>query len=287
MAYTAKAEGWVCHMVRQLAWAKGVFVFVQELGAAVSDRPSIVLHYEVVGGLLGVKLEAAVAVQVLPQLSTKGAVCGLRTATLLHTVAMTHTHMKLLLMHQPRNRCTNMQEHQHMRTPLTDNRNWQQRLVTNNSKCQQPSTIQDRITLALDSGHGLATTMQVSACIALLKQAEEDAYLGEHALLIQQGQNAHTLRRACFNQVNTLLIVLKLHQSPVHPLSSIHFLLQLEQMPATCHNILLLYIRTQAAPCLGFYTHAHVVHYLILYTATQAVSCLSMEMLITLSRASP
>ena len=78
MWHTAEADGWSCHIVRQLAWAKGVFVFVQELGAAVSDGPSIVLHYEVISGLLGVELEAAIAVQVLPQLGAKGAVCGLQ-----------------------------------------------------------------------------------------------------------------------------------------------------------------------------------------------------------------
>ena len=78
MWHTAEADGWVCvgKLVDQLAWAKGIFVFVQELRAAVGDRPSIVLHYEIIGGLLGVKLEAAIAVQVLPQLGTKGAVCG-------------------------------------------------------------------------------------------------------------------------------------------------------------------------------------------------------------------
>ena len=61
-----------------LAWAEGVFVFVQEFGAAVSDGPGIVLHDEVISGLLGVKLEAPIALQVLPQLGPKGAVCGLQ-----------------------------------------------------------------------------------------------------------------------------------------------------------------------------------------------------------------
>lgn len=82
MWHTAEAHRWVCHIARQLAWAKSVFVFVQELGAAVGDWPSVVLHYEVIGGLLGVKLEVAIAVQVLTQLGTKGAVCGLHTHTL-------------------------------------------------------------------------------------------------------------------------------------------------------------------------------------------------------------
>ena len=112
--------------------------------------------------------------------------------------------------------------------------------------------------MTLDSEHGLATTLTPSLCVALFKHAEEDAHLGEHALLIQQGQNAHTLRRARFNQVNTLLIVLKLHQSPVHPLSSIHFLLQLEQMPAMSHDTLLLYPCSQAIHWMILYTH--VVH---------------------------
>lgn len=62
-----------------LAWAEGVFVFVQELGAAVSDWAGIVLHYEVISGLLGVIPEALIALQVLPQLGTKRAVCGLQS----------------------------------------------------------------------------------------------------------------------------------------------------------------------------------------------------------------
>lgn len=62
-----------------LAWAKGIFVFVQELSAAVGDWASIVLHYEVISGLLGVILEAPIALQILPQLGPKCAVCGLQT----------------------------------------------------------------------------------------------------------------------------------------------------------------------------------------------------------------
>ena len=119
--------------------------------------------------------------------------------------------------------------------------------------------------MAVDSGRELATTAQVWVCAALLKQAEEDAHLGEHAFLIQQGQNAHTLGRACFNQVHTLLIVLKLHQSPVHSLSSVHFLLQLEQMPAMCQNTLVLYMCTPTIHCLVLGTHIHATYCLVLY----------------------
>jgi hypothetical protein len=43
-------------------------------------------------------------------------------------------------------------------------------------------------------------------------------YLGEHAFLIQQGQDAHRLGWASLNQVQALLVVLKLHSRPVHPL---------------------------------------------------------------------
>ena len=43
-------------------------------------------------------------------------------------------------------------------------------------------------------------------------------HLGEHALLIQEGQDAHRLGGAGLNEVQALLVVLKLHSRPVHPL---------------------------------------------------------------------
>ena len=69
--------------------AKGVLVLVQELGAAVSDRPSIVLHNEVICGLLRVILEPPIAVQVLLQLGTECAVCCLSTVCSHQSVART------------------------------------------------------------------------------------------------------------------------------------------------------------------------------------------------------
>ena len=57
-------------------------------------------------------------------------------------------------------------------------------------------------------------------------------YLREHAFFIQQRQDAHRLGWAGFYQVHTLLVVLKLNQSPVHTLCCIHLLLQLEEVPA-------------------------------------------------------
>lgn len=108
--------------------------------------------------------------------------------------------------------------------------------ANDNSKWQQqraPGSANSKLA-ALDR----TATVQLSPCFALLKQLREDTHLGEHALLVQQRQDAHTLGRARFNQVNALLIVLELDQSPVHALSSIHLLLQLEQMPALCQYTL-------------------------------------------------
>ena len=67
--------------------AEGVLVLVQEPGAAVGHRASVVLHNEVICGLLGVVFEPAIAVQVLPQLCTKSAVCCLPTIDSHHTQA--------------------------------------------------------------------------------------------------------------------------------------------------------------------------------------------------------
>ena len=71
--------------------AKGVLVLVQELGAAVSDRPSIMLHNEVICGLLGVILEPPIAVQVLLELGAERAVCCLSAVRSHQSVAKTGT----------------------------------------------------------------------------------------------------------------------------------------------------------------------------------------------------
>ena len=72
--------------------AEGILVLVQKSVAAVGDGPSIMLHNEVIGWLLWVIPKVSIAVQILPQLGTEGAVCSLCisatyiTHSLLHAV---------------------------------------------------------------------------------------------------------------------------------------------------------------------------------------------------------
>lgn len=78
-------------MIQPATCAEGVLVLVQELGAAVGDRPSIMLHNEVICGLLGVILEPPIAVQVLLQLGAERAVCCLSAVRSHQSVAKTGT----------------------------------------------------------------------------------------------------------------------------------------------------------------------------------------------------
>lgn len=54
------------------------------------------------------------------------------------------------------------------------------------------------------------------------------AYLGEDALLVQQRQDSNILGRPRLNEVNTLLVVLKLNGGPVNALCLIGCLFQLK-----------------------------------------------------------
>ena len=80
MTHGAEQATSMCHP-ELLTCAECILVLVQESGAAVGDGSSIVLHNKIVSRLLWVKLEAAIAMQVLPQLCAKCAVCSLQAKT--------------------------------------------------------------------------------------------------------------------------------------------------------------------------------------------------------------